>query len=88
MYELLYIIIIASFVFKGLAYEENQMGLFLKRSGNNDQTKAGEMMQILGSCMAQSGQERLGLRTPLARLHQVSIDKMKTNRVVRYNCLN
>ncbi|XP_060865857.1 islet cell autoantigen 1 [Metopolophium dirhodum] len=53
-----------------LAYEENQMGLFLKRSGNKDQTKAGEMMQILGSCMAQSGQERIGLRTPLARLHQ------------------
>ncbi|VVC32079.1 Arfaptin homology (AH) domain,Arfaptin homology (AH) domain/BAR domain [Cinara cedri] len=53
-----------------LAYEENQMGLFLRKSGNSDQTKAGEMMQILGSCMAQSGQERLGLRIPLARLHQ------------------
>lgn len=59
------------FIFTDLAYEENQMGLFLKRSGNKDQTKAGEMMQILGSCMAQSGQERIGLRTPLARLHQV-----------------
>lgn len=54
-----------------MAYEENQMGLFLKKSGNNDQTKAGEMLQILGSCMAQSGQERVGLRAPLARLHQV-----------------
>lgn len=71
-----------------MAYEENQMGLFLKRSGNNDQTKAGEMMQILGSCMAQSGQERLGLRTPLARLHQVNLVKIKTNHVVRYKCLN
>lgn len=49
------------------------MGLFLKKSGNLDQTKAGEMMQILGSCMAQSGQERVGLRKPLARLHQVNI---------------
>lgn len=47
------------------------MGLFLKKSGNKDQTKAGEMMQILGSCMAQSGQERIVLRTPLARLYQV-----------------
>lgn len=61
------------FTFKDLAYEENQMGLFLKRSGNKDQTKAGEMLQILGSCMAQSGQERIGLRTPLARLHQVLV---------------
>lgn len=61
------------FVFIDLAYEENQMGLFLKKAGNKDQTKAGEMMQILGSCMAQSGQERVGLRTPLARLHQVNI---------------
>lgn len=55
-----------------LAFEENQMGLFLKKSGNQDQTKAGEMMQILGSCMAQSGQERVCLRKPLARLHQVN----------------
>lgn len=55
-----------------LAYEENQMGLFLKKAGGKDQTKAGEMMQVLGSCMAQSGQERIGLRSPLARLHQVN----------------
>jgi len=48
------------------------MGLFLKKSGNKDQTKAGEMMQILGSCMTQSGQERISLRMPLARLHQVN----------------
>jgi len=35
------------------------MGLFLKKSGNKDQTKAGEMMQILGSFMTQSGKREL-----------------------------
>ncbi|XP_050520881.1 islet cell autoantigen 1 isoform X2 [Daktulosphaira vitifoliae] len=53
-----------------LAYEENQMGVFLKKSGNQDKTKAGEMLKILGSCMTLSGQERVILRAPLARLQQ------------------
>ncbi|XP_050436053.1 islet cell autoantigen 1 [Adelges cooleyi] len=53
-----------------LAYEENQMGVFMKKAGNKDTTKAGEMLKILGSCMTMSGQERVTLRSPLARLHQ------------------
>lgn len=61
------------------------MGLFLKKSGNKDQTKAGEMMQILGSCMAQSGQERVGLRTPLARLHQVNKNNHSQNYIIQLN---
>nr|XP_018902463.1 PREDICTED: islet cell autoantigen 1 [Bemisia tabaci] len=53
-----------------LAQEENAMGRFLKESGKNDKTRAGEMMNCVGKALSYSGQQRINLRMPLLRLFQ------------------
>lgn len=46
------------------------MGRFLKDHGKLDRTRAGKMMLAVGKTMSYSGQQRLTIRSPLARLHQ------------------
>jgi hypothetical protein len=57
----------------GLSQDENAMGRFLKEAGKNDKTRAGKMMTSVGKSLSYCGQQRLTLRMPLMRLHQVEI---------------
>lgn len=71
------------FYFLALAQEENSMGRFLKESGKQDKTRAGEMMCAVGKALSTSGQQRLYLGTPLLGLHEVSTVVLQ----VYINCL-
>jgi hypothetical protein len=55
-----------------LAQEENTFGHFLRTNGELDKTCAGKMMNAVGKAMIYSAQQRASLRSPLARLYQVS----------------
>ena len=54
-----------------LSQEENSLGRFLKEQGKEDKTRAGKMMVAVGKTMSYTAQQRLALRSPLLRLHQV-----------------
>ena len=54
-----------------LSQEENSLGRFLKEQGKEDKTRAGKMMVAVGKTMSYTAQQRLALRAPLLRLHQV-----------------
>ena len=54
----------------GLSGEENAMGRFLKTHSQSDKSRAGKMMAAVGKVQSYSAQQRLGIRTPLQRLHQ------------------
>ncbi|XP_038625421.1 islet cell autoantigen 1 isoform X1 [Tachyglossus aculeatus] len=53
-----------------LSQEESELGRFLRAQGSQDKTRAGKMMQAVGKALCFSSQQRLGLRSPLGRLHQ------------------
>ena len=55
-----------------MSQEENSFGHFLRNHGELDKTCAGKMMNAVGKAMIYSAQQRASLRSPLARLHQVS----------------
>lgn len=52
-----------------LSQDENEMGRFLKDQGALDKTKAGKMMIAVGKAQSYAAQQRLGLRSSLARLY-------------------
>lgn len=56
-----------------LSQEENSFGHFLRNHGELDKTCAGKMMNAVGKAMIYSAQQRASLRSPLTRLHQVSV---------------
>ncbi|KAM4706111.1 islet cell autoantigen 1 [Rhinophrynus dorsalis] len=53
-----------------LSQEENELGKFLRSQGSQDKTRAGKIMQATGKALCFSSQQRLSLRSPLARLYQ------------------
>jgi len=52
-----------------LSQDENEMGRFLRDQGSLDKTKAGKMMIAVGKSQSFAAQQRLGLRSSLARLY-------------------
>eukprot|EP00111_Clytia_hemisphaerica_P000168 TCONS_00000402-protein len=77
-----------------LSQDENEMGRFLKDQGSLDKTKAGKMMIAVGKAQSFAAQQRLGMRSSLARLYseietfrfraiqdtQLTVTKMETSR--------
>lgn len=77
-----------------LSQDENEMGRFLRDQGTTDKTKAGKMMIAVGKAQSFAAQQRLCLRSSLARLHaeletfrfraiqdtQLTVDKMEQAR--------
>lgn len=55
------------------------MGRFLKECSKRDQTNAGKAMVSVGRALSYSGQQRLALRVPLQRLHQVDLKNLYQN---------
>jgi hypothetical protein len=66
--QLMYAIEIYQTKIFALSQDENEMGRFLREQGALDKTKAGKMMIAVGKAQSFAAQQRLGLRSSLARL--------------------